>query len=877
MMFRDADATAVRLSEYRPYDWLVDTVDLDFQLDPKATRVRANLVMRPNPKGRKSAPIILDGDELSLVSLKLNGNAVPANEYEATASALTIKKPPRGKLTLEIETVINPSANTKLMGLFRSNEIYCTQCEAEGFRRITYFPDRPDVLSVYTVRIEADRDEAPYLLSNGNPVEAFGIKDTNRHYAVWHDPHPKPAYLFALVGGKLDYIEEPFKTASGRKVMLRIFVECDKTQLAGYAMDALKRSMRWDEKVFGCEYDLDVFHIVAVSDFNMGAMENKGLNIFNDKYVLASPETATDIDYENIEAIIAHEYFHNWTGDRITCRDWFQLCLKEGLTVFRDQEFSSDERSRPVERIGDVRRLKSFQFAEDAGPLAHPVRPETYREINNFYTVTVYEKGAEVVRMLKTLLGERGFRKGMDLYFKRHDGDAATIEDFLKCFADANKRDLSQFARWYSQAGTPELAVRGSFDAKAKTYTLDIEQMIPPTPGQSAKQPMVIPLKLGLLNSNGRDLALKDTKGKAVGDNLIVLDERSKQFVFTGIKEKPAVSINRGFSAPVKISTNFGADNLLFLAKYDSDPFNRYDAVEQLAMQQLVASANGANEPPSALIDALSNALDNSKLDNAFLAQLFSLPDESDIAQQIGKNIDPDAILAARRKIKRDIGIALKDKLAARYQALASHRAYSPDAESAGRRSLRNACLDLLAASGDSADFQRAFKQFEEADNMTDRMAALAVLSQHVIPEREKALDAFEKRYRNDPLVLDKWFAVQARIPEAETLDRVHRLMKHPAFSMTNPNRMRSLIGVFAANSSQFNRTDGKGYAFVADTVLGLDSKNPQVAARLLSAFKSWRMLEPYRRALAEKELNRIAKTPGLSPDVADIASRSLA
>jgi len=875
-MFREAD-TAVRLSEYRPYDWLVDTVDLDFQLEPTATRVRAKLAMRPNPKGRKDGPVILDGDELSLVSLKLDGRTLDASAYEATASSLTIKNPPRGKFTIEIETVINPSTNTKLMGLFRSNKIYCTQCEAEGFRRITYFPDRPDVLSVYTVRIEADRDEAPFLLSNGNPVEAFGIKHTNRHYAIWHDPHPKPAYLFALVGGKLDYIEEPFKTASGRKVMLRIFVEPDKTQLAHYAMDALKRSMRWDEKVFGCEYDLDVFHIVAVSDFNMGAMENKGLNIFNDKYVLASPETATDIDYENIEAIIAHEYFHNWTGDRITCRDWFQLCLKEGLTVFRDQEFSSDERSRPVERIGDVRRLKSFQFAEDAGPLAHPVRPETYREINNFYTVTVYEKGAEVVRMLKTLLGERGFRKGMDLYFRRHDGDAATIEDFLKCFADANKRDLSQFSRWYSQAGTPELAVRGTYDAKAETFSLEVEQVVPPTPGQSAKQPMVIPLKLGLLDSKGRDFALKDAKGKAVSENLIVIDKASQTFVFSGLKEKPSVSINRGFSAPVKIATNFGADNLLFLARYDNDPFNRYDAVEQLAMQQLVAAASGSNELPSALIEALDSALDNTKLDDAFLAQLFILPDESDIAQQIGKNIDPDAILAARRKIKRDLGVALKEKLVARYHKLTSHRPYSPDAKSAGQRALRNACLDLLAATEDKAEQKRAFTQFEHADNMTDRMAALAVLSQYAIPEREEALAAFEKRYRNDPLVLDKWFAVQARIPEAGTLDRVQALTKHPAFSMTNPNRMRSLIGVFAANPSQFNRADGKGYKLIADTVLGLDSKNPQVAARLLSAFKSWRMLEPGRRALAEKELTRIAQTQGLSPDVADIASRSLA
>jgi len=877
MLFREADAAAVRLSEYRPYDWLVDTVELDFHLDPKATRVRSKLVLRPNPKGNANAPIMLDGDELSLTAILLNGKPLAASEFDASASSLTIKNPPAETLTLEIETVINPSANTKLMGLFRSNAIYCTQCEAEGFRRITYFPDRPDVLSIYTVRIEADRDEAPYLLSNGNPVEAFGIKDTNQHYAIWHDPHPKPSYLFALVGGKLDYIEEPFRTASGRNVMLRIFVEPGKTPLAGYAMDALRRSMRWDEKVFGCEYDLDVFHIVAVSDFNMGAMENKGLNVFNDKYVLASPETATDIDYENIEAIIAHEYFHNWTGDRITCRDWFQLCLKEGLTVFRDQEFSSDERSRPVERIGDVRRLKSFQFAEDAGPLAHPVRPETYREINNFYTVTVYEKGAEVVRMLKTLLGERGFRKGMDLYFRRHDGDAATIEDFLRCFADANDRDLSQFSLWYSQAGTPEIAVRGTYDAKAKTYTLDLDQMIPPTPGQSKKLPMVIPLKLGLLDKNGRDVVLKDEMGKPVRDDLIVLDKGAQKFVFSGIKEKPAVSLNRGFSAPVKITTNFGDDNLLFLAKNDSDAFNRYEAVEQLAMKHLVRSANGSNEPPTALIDALASAFDDTSLDHAFLAQLLSLPDESDIAQQIGKNVDPDAILLARKMTKQGIGIALREMLAVRYQRLANHRPYSPDAKSAGQRALRNACLDLLAATEVKADQHRAFVQFEEADNMTDRMAALAVLSQHSIPEREQALEAFERRYHEDPLVLDKWFAVQARIPETGTLDRVQRLMKHPAFSITNPNRMRSLIGVFASNPSQFNRADGKGYIFVANTVLGLDSKNPQVAARLLSAFKSWRMLEPARRTIAEKELKRIAETSGLSPDVADIAIRSLA
>ena len=862
----------IRLSDYRPPAYLVDEIHLDFDLKPSATRVKARLSLRHN--GDHAEPLVLNGERLTPISVAIDGRVLAKDDYVIDAEYLTIAQVPDA-FVLETEVEIDPAANTSLDGLYMSGGRFCTQCEAEGFRKITWYPDRPDVLSKFTVRMTADK-AFHRLLSNGNLMESGQTPD-GRHYAVWNDPFPKPCYLFALVAGELDVLEDSLVTMSGRKVDLRIYVDPGMADRAVYAMDALKRSMKWDEEAFGREYDLDLFMIVAVRDFNFGAMENKGLNIFNSSLLLADQATATDFDYERIESVVAHEYFHNWTGDRITCRDWFQLCLKEGLTVFRDQEFSSDERSRPVERIGDVRRLKSFQFAEDAGPLAHPVRPETYREINNFYTVTVYEKGAEVVRMLKTLLGERGFRKGMDLYFKRHDGDAATIEDFLKCFADANKRDLSQFALWYSQAGTPELAVRGTYDATAKTYTLDIEQMVPPTPGQSAKQPMVIPLKLGLLDAKGRDIPIRDAKGKSISDNLIVLDRQSQTFVFSGIKEKPAVSINRGFSAPVKISANFGADNLLFLAKYDSDPFNRYDAVEQLAMRQLVASAKGSNEPPSALIEALGNALDNATLDDAFLAQLFSLPDESDIAREIGKNIDPDAILAARRKIKRDIGTALKGKLLGRYQMLTSHSPYSPDAKSAGRRALRNACLDLLAATGDAAEHKRAFHQFEHADNMTDRMAALAVLSQYAIPERETALAAFEKRYRDDPLVLDKWFAVQARIPESGTLDRVRELTKHPAFSMTNPNRMRSLIGVFAANSSQFNRADGRGYALIADTVLVLDSKNPQVAARLLSAFKSWRTLEPARRALAERELNRIAQTPGLSPDVADIASRSLA
>jgi aminopeptidase N len=875
---READARAVRLADYTVSDWLIDTVELDFCLDTAATRVTSRLAMRRNPKGNAKAPLALDGDELSLAGIAINGKTLAASGYKATPSKLTIAKPPAKPFVLTLETVVNPTANSQLMGLFRSNATYCTQCEPEGFRRITYFLDRPDVLSVYTTRIEADRDEAPMLLSNGNPVEAFGIPGTNRHYAIWHDPFPKPSYLFALVGGKLDYIEEPFVTASGRNVMLRIFVEPGKTPLAGYAMDALKRSMRWDEKAFGCEYDLDVFHIVAVSDFNMGAMENKGLNIFNDKYVLASPDTATDQDYANIEAIVAHEYFHNWTGDRITCRDWFQLCLKEGLTVFRDQEFTADERSRAVERIRDVRNLRSHQFVEDAGPLAHPVRPETYREINNFYTTTVYEKGAEVVRMLKTLLGEPGFRKGMDLYLKRHDGDAATVEDFLRCFADANKADLAQFARWYAQAGTPELAVRGVHDAATRTYTLEIEQAIPPTPGQSRKQPMVIPLRLALVGKDGRDMALKDAKGKSLGD-LIVLKDAAQRFVFGDIGEPPAVSLNRNFSAPVKISSNFGDDNLRFLARHDADAFNRFEAVERLATQVLVASSrNNGHFDAAPLTDALGQALSDERLDPAYLAQLLSLPEEADIAREIGKDVDPDAILRGRRAVRARISDRLAQPLLARYRKLGSSAPYSPDAQGAGRRALRNACLDLLAASGRRQGIERAAVQFAEADNMTDGIAALRTLSQHATREREDAFADFEELYRDDPLVLDKWFALQAQIAEPGTLARVQKLMSHPAFSTSNPNRLRALIGTFAAaNPSQFNRADGAGYVFVADTVLSLDAKNPQVAARLLGSFRSWRALEPRRRAAAENELQRVAQTPGLSADVADIASRSLA
>jgi aminopeptidase N len=876
---RTEEPRPVRLEDYRPPDWLVKTVDLDVSLHPTATRVRARLTLEPNPQGTTGAPVVLDGDGLTLKSLALDGAPLSADTYTATPDRLTVHAPAR-PLTLDIETIVDPSANTQLMGLYLSGGTYCTQCEAEGFRRITYFPDRPDVMAVFTTRVEADKDEAPVLLANGNFVRGGAVAGTGRHFAVWHDPFPKPCYLFALVGGKLGCVTDTFTTMSGRAVELRLYVEPGKEDRCGYALDSLKRAMRWDEERFGREYDLDIFIIVAVSYFNMGAMENKGLNIFNDKYVLASPETATDADYASIEAVIAHEYFHNWTGNRVTCRDWFQLSLKEGLTVFRDQEFTADQRSRPVERIGDVRALRANQFVEDAGPLAHPVRPTLYHEINNFYTSTVYEKGAEVVRMLSVLLGRDGFRRGMDVYFQRHDGHAATVEDFVACFADANGADLSQFMRWYAQAGTPELAVTGSFDSKSKTFRLDVAQTVPATPGQPLKEPMTIPLALGLVGRNGRDLPLVREDGAPVERGVLTISQAAESFTFTGIAERPALSLNRGFAAPIKVSLNAGADDLKFLAAHDPDPFNRWQAVQSLASGVLSDAATnqaGKARTDAGLIEALGAILAEQTLEPAFVAQALSLPSEADIARDIGRDVDPDAVLAARTALRVRIGQALHDALAAMHRRMSDNAPYSPDAASAGRRALKNVCLDLLAADGGEDGIMLAARQFAAADNMTDRMAALATLALHDRPERADALADFYRRYEGDPLVIDKWFSLQAAIPERATLDRVRKLTAHPAFSFSNPNRLRALIGAFAQlNQTQFNRPDGAGYAFLADTVLALDLKNPQVAARLLSAFKSWRALEPGRRARAEATLRRVAAAQNLSRDVADIVRRAL-
>ncbi len=888
-MRTDAAKPPVRLVDYRPPDYLIDRVELDINLHLTRTKVRARLSIRPNAAGEPGAPLVLDGDGLHAQSATVDDRSLKFDEIVVTPDKFVLPKPPQQPFTLTIETLVDPSANTQLMGLYRSGSAYCTQCEAEGFRRITYFLDRPDVLAIYTTRVEADRQEAPVLLGNGNLVEAGGIEGGNRHSAIWYDPFPKPSYLFALVGGDLGCLSDTFTTMSGRTVKLGIYVEHGKEIRAFYAMDALKRSMKWDEDVFGREYDLDVFNIVAVSDFNMGAMENKGLNVFNDKYVLALPETATDADYANIEAIIAHEYFHNWTGNRITCRDWFQLCLKEGLTVFRDQEFSSDQRSRAVKRIADVRALRASQFTEDAGPLAHNVRPEIYHEINNFYTPTVYEKGAEVIRVLKILLGDEAFRSGMDLYFERYDGTAATVEQFVECFARSSGRDLSQFMLWYSQAGTPVVKIDASYDSAAKSLTLDLSQHTPPTPGQDTKKPLVIPVRLGLLDQSGSEIRLATEAGNhaatehELSTGVIELNQDTRRVVFTGVNNKPTISALRGFSAPVRLEADFTSADLLSMLAHDTDTFNRWQAAQTYATNLLVDSSKAirkglapVNDP--AFAEGLGKILVLGLDDPAFAALALSLPGESDIAREIGSDVDPDAIYQARRALRQSVGVALASKLIDIYNQLTTTEPFSPDATSAGRRSLRNVALDLYAAGNPGDASEIAMRQFSMSRDMTNRFSALGILAHIPGDTREHALDSFFRAHAGDPLVIDKWFALQAMIPEAGTLARVRTLMEHHTFSLNNPNRLRSLVGTFSmANPTQFNAADGSGYDFLADLVATMDKRNAQVAARLLVAFKSWRNLEPGRRALAEAALRRVQAIAQLSPDVRDIVERSLA
>lgn len=872
----------IHLEDYRPTDFVLERVDLTFELDPKETKVEARLIFHRREGVDSAAPLVLDGDELTMTGLLLDQEELATTLYDVAEDTLTIRGlPETAPFEITITTLLSPETNTQLMGLYRTNGVYSTQCEAEGFRRITYFPDRPDVLAVYTVNIIADKASSPLLLSNGNYLGGADMGD-GRHFAAWFDPHPKPSYLFALVAGDLGVVEDTFTTMSGRDVALKIYVEHGKEPRASYAMDALKRSMKWDEEAFGREYDLDIFMIVAVSDFNMGAMENKGLNIFNDKYVLADPETATDADYANIEAIIAHEYFHNWTGNRITCRDWFQLCLKEGLTVYRDHEFSADMRSRAVKRIAEVRHLKSEQFPEDAGPLAHPVRPTKYREINNFYTTTVYEKGSEVTRMIATILGRDLFKKGMDLYFDRHDGQAVTIEDFVACFEAASGRDLRQFALWYHQAGTPLVTASGAYDAAKQTFTLSLEQTVPPTPGQSAKEAMHIPLKMGLLLEDGSEAALAAVSGADMTDDVLHLTERNQTVVFSGIPSRPVPSFNRSFSAPINLHIEQNADDLALIAHHESDLFARWQALNAIALGNLVeATANvRAGKPVTsdkALIDGLIRAAADNSLEPAFRSQALALPSESDIAREIGTNNDPDAIHAARQQILTAVAAAGRDTFLKLADELVSSGEFSPDAASAGRRALRNSALTYLVQADEGPE--RAAKAFAAANNMTDLSHALALLA-HRFPDSAEATDAlatFRKRFADNALVIDKWFAVQATIPGAGTLDRIKALMNEPLFNGNNPNRVRSLVGTYAfANPTAFNRADGEGYRFLARQILDIDPRNPQLAARILTSMRSWRSLEDKRAGHARKALKEIAGASKLSADVGDIVERML-
>ncbi len=873
----------VYLKDYTPPPFLIEDVDLRFDLGEETTLVTSTLKLVRNPAFVTPRDgLSLDGQELELVSISIDGSPVGDERYRLDEGSLVIRDVP-DEFTLQTCVRLRPQANTSLEGLYTSSGNFCTQCEAQGFRKITWFLDRPDVMSRYTTTIVADRGRYPVLLSNGNPVED-GLLDDNRHWVKWQDPFRKPAYLFALVAGDLACVEDRFTTRSGRDIALKIYVEKHNADKCGHAMASLEKAMRWDEEVYGLEYDLDIYMIVAVDDFNMGAMENKGLNVFNSKYVLAKPESATDGDFAGIEGVIAHEYFHNWTGNRVTCRDWFQLSLKEGLTVFRDQEFSAHMTSSAVKRIQDVRVLRTHQFAEDAGPMAHPVRPNSYIEISNFYTVTVYNKGAEVIRMIHTLLGADGFRKGMDLYFQRHDGQAVTTEDFVKAMEDANDEDLSQFRLWYSQAGTPVVQVSGDYDEDSKTYTLGLSQRCPATPGQPEKQPFHIPLRIGLLDSAGRDVGLDLEGGREAGAHELVLSltESEQQFRFRGLSEAPVVSVARGLSAPVTIDADRDDPALAFLASHDSDAFNRWDAAQVFAtnviMRQIDNHRGGRElEVDAAFVQSFTRILAEQQLDRALIAEALMLPGEAYLADRL-QTIDVDAIHVARQTMRRNLASELAEEFRQVYRANLSNETYRYDAESAGRRSLKNLCLSYLMELGDAQSRAWCMSQFQQSDNMTDVLAALACFTRTDCPERELAIAEFHQRWKHDALVLDKWFSLQALSHLPGTLASVEALMGHEAFDLKKPNKVRALIGSFCqGNQVRFHDAGGAGYRFLADRVIEIDSINPQVAARLMGGFSRWRKFDADRQQLMKSQLERILGTARLSKDVYEIASKTLA
>ncbi len=852
-------------ADYRPPDYLIDAVDLDFRLDPERTVVKSSLSVRRAPQTAAGAPLTLNGEDLELLSLRLDGAVLPPGRYSTDDKTLTLSNPPAA-FTLAVETAISPAANTALSGLYVSSGMLCTQCEAEGFRRMTYFLDRPDVLARYSVRLEADRAKFPVLLSNGNRV-GEGALEGARHYTRWSDPFPKPSYLFALVAGDLTPLEDAFTTMSGRKVQLRVFVQPQNREKCGYTLGALKRAMRWDEETFGREYDLDLFMIVAVDHFNFGAMENKGLNIFNSAYVLASPQTATDGDYEAIEGIVAHEYFHNWSGNRVTCRDWFQLCLKEGFTVFRDQEFSSDMRSRPVQRIRQVRKLWSQQFPEDAGPLAHPPRPDQYMTIDNFYTPTVYEKGAEIVRMMKTILGPEKFRAGCDLYFARHDGEAATVEDLVKAMEDAGGKDLAQFRRWYSDAGTPLISVceERTPDGGVK---LTLRQETRATPGQADKPPRHIPIAYSVIGA---------TSGAIRDRGLIELRRESETFEFAAPGERMIVSLLSGFSAPVTLDRELSIDDRLLLAAADEDLFNRWAQTESLWRDLSLAFADAKPfvQPEAGLAkfaDTLKSSLARSN-DAALSAELLRCPSEADLARHM-ESIDPEALASGRRTVRRRLALALKTDLKAIYRRLAVDAPYEPTAQQAGERALKNASLSLLVEAG---EHQLALDQAINASNMTDEAAATSILALSGSALKDDALERFYGRWKSDPLVVNKWFAWRVMAPGDQGLAEARGLLRHEAYDASNPNNVRAVLAAFAReNLEGFNREDGAGYEFYVEQILQIDRRNPQLAARLTTVLENWRKFEPIRRKRLHEALERLAKERGISNNLSEIAGRLL-
>jgi len=872
----------VFLRNYAPPPYLVSHTDLDIQIYPGHTLVGASLTVTRNPQlPAEAVPLVLNGEDLHLEYVSIDGRELSDQEYSLSANQLTVHEPP-ATFALHTRVRIDPESNTRLMGLYASANGYFTQCEAEGFRRITFFPDRPDVMARYTTTIHADKTRFPVLLSNGNLVDQ-GDEAKGRHWAKWEDPFPKPSYLFAMVAGTLERRDDTFTTCSGRQVSLSIFVEPGKLDQSGFAMEALKRSMTWDEQRFGLEVDLDQYMIVAVSDFNMGAMENKGLNIFNTKYVLARPDISTDRDFMFLDRVVAHEYFHNWTGNRVTCRDWFQLSLKEGLTVFRDQEYGADTYSRAVQRIQEVRSLRAAQFPEDAGPMAHPVRPQSYMEISNFYTATVYEKGAEVVRMIHSLLGESRFRAGMDLYFERHDGCAVTTDDFVQAMEDASGVNLAQFRRWYDEAGTPVLEITDSYSEEEQRYALRIRQSFAPASGQTDRPALHIPFAVGLVDTDGRDLALQLDGEREPGatTRLLSITQAEQEFVFVGVKDRPTPSLLRDFTAPVIAKFDYSEDDLIHLMGHDSDPFNRWEAGQRLASGIILRATKdvGANRQPvfpQGFFGAFSRVLSDAASDPAFAAEALALPSETYLAEQLDE-VDPDALHAARNLLRRKVAETLKGDLLLAYQAFATSGEYKPDAASAGQRALRNLCLSYLMELDDDASVGLCMTQFEQADNMTDTMAALTALANRDFDQRQSILDHFYQKWSTEPLVVDKWLAVQAASSLPGTVDRVKALTGHAAFDLRNPNKVFSLIRTFGTNQVRFHAADGSGYAFLADQIIRLDPVNPQIAARVARCFDRWKKFDAQRQTYALEALKRIRTSPELSTDTTEVIARALA